>query len=121
MKNDSFYHPRVTKKFIKDHDFKYSRGWSEDGDSAYLIFVPVHRYHNLATLELRIVVFESGQTRIDVLDCSSKGVYSPWYRGESYEKYPILKEVDANINKIMTSMGFKNKEKRYGKKDNRSK
>lgn len=118
MKTDTYRHFHVTNKFLKEHNFKYSRGWSEDGDNAYLLFVPVHRYHNLATLELRIVVYESGETRLDVIDCASRGVYSPWYRGESYERYPILKEIDVNIDKIMTSLGFKktSKEKTNGKK-----
>lgn len=103
-----YYHPKLTKQFLAKNHFKYSYGWSDEDDPAYIASFPVYRYYCVTTLELRIVVYyNSNQVKLDVIDVGSRGIYAPWYRGEAYKKYPLLREVDKNIEKIMKSLGFK--------------
>lgn len=120
MDVNAFKHSKITKSFLLANHFRYSRGWSEDNLAAYITTFPIYKYHGVPTLELRIVVYEDGTTRLDVLDSSTRGVYSPWYRNENYDKYPILKEIDQNINKIMTSMGFINNHTKENKNESKS-
>lgn len=120
MNIDTFYHPKVTKGFLKDNHFFHSRGWSEEDAEAYLLTLPLYRYHTLSLLELRIVLYDDGATRIDVIDSATKGVYAPWYRHESYDRYPILKEIDTQITKIMTQMGFVERSQHNGRKSNQN-
>jgi hypothetical protein len=118
MHVSSFYHPRVTKDYLKTNHFRYTRGWSEDGADAYMLTVPLYRYNSLALLDLRIILYDDGLTRIDVLDSSTKGVYSPWYRQESYDRYPILKTIDNSIEKLMKTMGFQKRGNNERRKSN---
>ena len=104
--NSYCYRHKITKQFLINNGFRYSRGWSDEEGEAYVSYQPIYQYHGLATLELRIVLYDDGDTRIDVLDCSTHGVYAPWYRNESCDKYPIIKEVDNNIKNIMKHLGF---------------
>lgn len=109
------YHQQISKSFLISNGFRHNIGWSEDGSEAYVAYMPIYRYHGLAVLELRIVLYDNGTTRIDVLDYSTHGIYAAWYRHEPYDKYPILKEIDDNIIKLMTSLGFvKEKESKNG-------
>ncbi len=110
MQTNSFFHPNVTKVYLKTNYYRYSRGWSDENCEAYILTLPLYKYQSMSLLELRIVLYNDGTTRIDVLDKTTHGIYAPWYRHEDYSKYPILKEIDQNIIKLMTSLGFKEKE-----------
>ena len=97
----------VTEKKLRMFEFRYSNGFSTEDCKAFIKTVPLYRYSEIICLEARIVVWLDGQVQVDVLDSGFHSYYSAWYLDETEERYPILKEVNAKLNKVLKNYGIK--------------
>ena len=107
MRNESYYWDNVSEQLLKKLEFRYSQGFSSEDCKAFIKTIPLYRYSEVILLDLRIVAWLDGEVRIDVMDSCFHSYYAAWYLGETEDRYPILKEVEKRLKKILTLYGIK--------------
>ena len=101
-----YYWPQITKEKLLKLGFRFSPGYTCEECEAYITRVPVYKWNDITTLEAKIVAYLDEEVRISIIDKGSGGIYAA-YELESVEKYPIIKIIDKNLNKILNKWGIR--------------
>ena len=109
---------------MKKHDvktleklrFRYNERFSGNGESVYIHTFPVYRYLDRMIFYGRMmVIMESGDVRIDIIDASDGSMYGPWYYEENDAHLPLTTKLREEVEKEMRKVGItyarKNKNK----------
>lgn len=107
MKRRTYRWDGVSEKKLRSFEFKYSNGFSTEDTKAFIKHVPLYYYSEVIVLEARIVVWLDGEVKVDVMDSGFHSYYSAWYLDETEERYPFLKEVNAQLHRILKRYGIK--------------
>lgn len=109
--HDVFYKmERCDKKFLESHGFRLLERMSSEGETVYIYRFPVHKWNDRITIDGRILVIEeTGDVRIDVLDRSDGSYYAPWYNPESKCHEKLLDDINMGIKRILKYLKIKEK------------
>lgn len=100
------YKLKTTKGDLYSKGFRYNKLMSDETDF-YSIRFPVHKYKRYTTLECEIMVeLQTGDITINVFDCGTKEIYTPFYNQE-YGKHEILNLINKVIEERLKKIGAK--------------
>lgn len=94
-------------KYLERQGFHYSQRFSGENETVYIKRFPVKKYNDRITFDGRfLVVSETGEVRIDVIDNSDGSLYGPWYYENNKLHKPLTDQFRIIIEKEMRKVGI---------------
>ena len=98
----------VTKEWLKSNGFRHNRIFSDEENEAFTYRFPVYKYGDFATLDCEIIIlFKTGEVRINVYDYNTRDRYAPFYNCEygNYDK--VLIKINEKIDKELGRLNIR--------------
>ena len=95
------------KEKLNTIGYHFAKSYCDEGETLYMFKFPVYKYSDYCTLEARLLtILETGETRLDVYDVSTHGVYAPWYIKDAAHE-PIIQKINETISKTFQKLHIK--------------
>lgn len=102
-----FVKPNITKSWLKNNGFQYSRVYSNDDEQVYYYKFPVYQYHTYVTLECEIrITLNNGEVSIDIFDSDTKEKYAPFYFEEQEAYEYMVKIINNRVINTLNELGI---------------
>lgn len=99
----------ISKKWLEDNSFSFSRTFSDEDDPVYIKRLPVYKWGEITTIEAEIRLhIKTFVATVDVYDGSgwTRGLYAPFYYQADYGHGDFVKEITENIEKYCRKLEF---------------
>ena len=91
-----------TVKYLENHGFRYSEKMSCSEETVYEYKFPAYKWNDKITIDGRLLVIqETGDVRVDVLDHSDMSYYAPWYYDNSGVHDKLIDKIRENVNEVL--------------------
>lgn len=98
MLNADYKIKRHDIKFLESNEFHYSSRFSGEDETVYIKQFPMYKYNDRTRFDGRfLVLVDTGEVRVDVIDNSDGSLYGPWY----YENNQLHKPLTDKLRKII--------------------
>lgn len=102
---DSYYKQNISKEWLMENGFKYSKSLSDEETHVYTYRFPVFKYERMTVLECELnVSSEDGEVKINVYDYGTNDKYAPFYYCEYGDYDKMLKIIWEKINAVFRKL-----------------
>ncbi len=107
MSNSHYFKREITKDWLTNNGFKYSRMLSNADDTVYTYRFPIHKNGYFTTLECELSCIEStGEVSVDVYDYGTRNRYAAFYYTQYGDYSKMLKAINKRINAELKKLGI---------------
>lgn len=116
MLNTDYKIKQHDKNFLEKNGFWLNHKFSCQEETIYTKRFPIRKYNDRITFDGRfMVILETGEVRIDVIDNSDGSLYGPWYYEDNQLHKPLTDQFVKAIEKEMRKVGITHARKNKNK------